>query len=119
MDFTIVGSLVGGLLIAIPAIAAYFRRSTRATRRENRRLRALVQEQDLHMYRLERLGWTRHGRRPPARPALLQALHADDEADELDEATPAAGPAGGAEPDPGGADDEGAGGGTRHRTAEG
>lgn len=81
MDFTILGGVVGALLLAIPAIGAYFQASTRRTRRENRKLRALVQEGDVHMFLLEREGWTRHGERPPPRPKVLQGVSADDDVD--------------------------------------
>lgn len=82
MDFTIAGSVLAALLIAIPAIATYFQRANRATRRENRRLRVLVQEFDLHTFRLEREGFSARGVRPPTRPGPLRALAVDDEPDE-------------------------------------
>ena len=77
MDFTVAGNVLAALLLVIPAITAYFRRQSRAQRRENRRLRALVQEYDVHLYTLERKGWTSRGVRPPTRPELLKALAAE------------------------------------------
>jgi hypothetical protein len=86
VDFTVAGSVLGALLLAIPAIGAFFERRNRAQRRENRKLRALVQEYDMHCYTLERKGWTSRGVRPPPRPELLRALSADEDTNE-DEAT--------------------------------
>jgi hypothetical protein len=81
VDFTVAGGVLGALLLAIPAIGAFFERRSRAQRRENRKLRALVQEYDVHLYTLERKGWTSRGVRPPPRPELLRALSADEDTD--------------------------------------
>lgn len=101
MDFTIVGGLLTVLLTAIPAAGAYFQRQTRRIRRENRLLRNVAQEADLHIFALERLLSSR-GIRPPARPELLRAVAGDDTDD-----TPAARP-------PAAAPDSEAGSGARH-----
>jgi hypothetical protein len=81
VDFTIVSAVLAALLLAIPTVATYFRRETRKTRAENRRLRAIVQEFDLHCFSLER-SWTARGQRPPPRPELLRVLYADDAKDD-------------------------------------
>jgi hypothetical protein len=94
VDFTLIGSVLGALLLAIPAIGAYFQRQSRVQRRENRRLRALVQEYDVHLYTLERKGWTSRGVRPPPRPELLRTLTADEDTYDDEPGTLAAGPDG-------------------------
>lgn len=81
MDFTILGGVVGALLLAIPAVTAYYSREARKQRREIRKLRALVQEFDVHVFALERKGWTSKGEPAPPRPRALRAVH-DDDADE-------------------------------------
>lgn len=111
MDFTILGGVVGALLIAIPAVTAFFQRSTRSTRRENRKLRALVQEFDVHLFTLERAGWTSQGLPAPSRPPTLRAVNADDD----DTDTPGPGASAG----PGAAGGRDALGGPRHASGEG
>jgi hypothetical protein len=112
VDFAIAASVLSALLIAIPAITAFFQRQNRLTRRENRQLRVLAQEDDLHLFALER-ELTRRGIRPPVRPAPLQALATGDDDDDGGDPDAPASPAS-AGPAAGG--DAGAGGGARHRS---
>jgi len=87
VDFTILGGVVGALLLAIPAVTAYYSRESRKQRAEIRKLRALVQEFDVHVFALERRGWTSRGEPAPRRPRALRAVH-DDEPDEVEPGAP-------------------------------
>lgn len=107
MDLTTLSSVLLPALGALGLIGTYLSRQSRRDRSRLRAAERWMQEADLHMYFLERDGYTQRGRRPPPRPKILEIRH--DATDDIDAAGPADEEAGGG----------GARGGARHALREG
>lgn len=82
-DPTLIGNVLLGLFLAITTLAGKFGTQARATRKENRRLRAREELWEIHTYEL-RTAMARHGiPRPPAPKGLFDDPYPEDESEAL------------------------------------